>query len=51
MLYVAARAFLLKIHVKSKHQGVMYLLTGCEQAESSAGDLKIHVENKQKSVG
>ncbi|XP_023346866.1 uncharacterized protein LOC111715731 isoform X2 [Eurytemora carolleeae] len=41
--YVATRAYHLKTHVESKHEGVRYPCWQCEFAATTAGSLKIHV--------
>jgi len=48
--YVATRAYHLKTHVESKHEGVRYPCLQCEYAATTAGQLKIHVESKHEGV-
>ena len=48
--YVATRAYNLKIHFKSKHEGVRHPCPECEFAATRARGLKIHIERKHEGL-
>ena len=48
--YAATTLGHLKIHVKSKHEGVRYPCSQCEHAATTASNLKTHVESKHEEV-